>query len=496
MPRISVPVPVPSPYMGINSREGVGSLQPAEARALVNWNPEGNSCQPRKGYTEWSIGGPSMESIDTLISYIGLSTTALIGVTSGGAIYDFSNSSASLISAAGYTESRWQWDVYNGYAFMVNGADTPWRYDGSATSATGFSGSGLTLADLVNVRKVRQRLWFCQNNTADVWYGGIGSITGTLTKFQLSQVVSGGYCMAIASHSQDAGDGSDDMTAFIMSTGEIVLYSGDPGSSFTKIGNYFGPPPVGRQCFCNVGGGLVIMTHGGLIPLEAVVNGTAGDATALGNFGKYAPTLKRDVDLYEDHDGWQIVFHEGKVIINTPVDPGSTSKQSVFNTLTGAWTTWEGYPAGVFAVQQYLYFGHIADGMVLKVGGSLDDGEPIEVVSRGAFTVIPGGLKQKATAARFDMAIEGAVSGKFGIDTDYRDTDLADYPTIDIASSTASTPWGSDWGSDWSDSRKYAGQWMGAYGEGHSVALVMEATVNASSLEWLGSHLLTRQIGI
>lgn len=496
MPRISAPVPIPAPYGGVNSREGIGSLQPFEARALVNWNPEGNSLQPRKGFTEWSTDGPSMESIDTLAPYNGRTGNKLIGVTSGGAIWDFSNSTATLISAAGYTESRFQHDVYNGYGFFVNGVDTPWRYGGSAVSATGFVGSSLTLSDLVNVRKVRQRLWFCENDSADVWYGGIGLITGSLTKFQLSQVVGGGYCMAIASHSQDAGDGSDDYTVFIMSTGEIVLYAGDPGSTFSKQGNYYMPEPVGRQCFCNVGGNLVIVSRGGLIPLEAAVNGTAFDYAALGNFGKYAPSIKRDVERYGDNEGWQALFHEGKVIINVPIDPGVTTEQRVFNTLTGAWTTWSGINASHMAVQRDLYFGKINDGLVYQIGGSLDDGEPITVSARGAFVVIPGGLKQKTTAARFDIAIEGSISGRHGIDADYREIDIDAYPEVDIASSTATTPWGSPWGSDWSDSSKFAGQWMGAYGEGHSVAVVMEATVNASSCEWLGSHFLTRQTGI
>lgn len=497
MPRIAAPVPIPAPYMGINAREGVGALKPAEARALVNWDPEGNALRPRKGYAAWSTGGPSQESVDTLAPYSGLTTNALLGVTSGGSIYNFSNATATLVSAAGYGETRWQHYVYNNYLFAVNGVDTPWRYDGSAISNTGFIGSGLVLSDLVNVRKVRQRLWLCENNSADVWYGGIGSITGALTKFQLSQVVGGGYCMAVAAHSQDAGDGPDDFTCFIMSTGEVVLYSGDPGSTFAKVGNYFMPAPVGRQCFCNVGGGLVVMTRGGLIPIEAAVNGTATDATALGNFGKYAPSLKRDVERYGDNEGWHIVFHESKIIINVPVDPGVTTKQVVFNTLTGAWTTWEDYPAGVFVVYDGgLYFGKINDGIVYSVGGSLDNGEPIRVTSRGAFVSIPGGFKQKTTAVRFDRAMEGSISGRFGIDIDYRETDISAYPVLDIASSTATTPWGSDWGSDWSTSLKYPGPWMGAYGEGHTVALATDETVNASSCEWFGSNLLSRRTGV
>jgi hypothetical protein len=499
MPRISQPIPIPSPYGGINTREGIGSLQPHEARSLINWEPSGNSCKPRPGHDFYSEDGASEEPVETLASFNGLAGEALIGVN-GGSIWDFSNSVAVELLAAGFTDSRFQTECYNNRLFGVNGTDTPWVYNGTtASTSTGFSGSGLTLSNLTNIAKVRNRLWFTEKNSADVWYGGLGLITGALTKFQLSQVVGGGACIAIGAHSQDAGDGPDDYTAFVMSTGEVVIYAGDPSTTFSKVGNYFMPPPVGKRCLVNIGGPLAVLTHMGLVPLQAAVTGIAFDQMAVGNFGKVSPSIRRDVDRFASLPGWFAIQHEGRIIINVPTSTES-SRQWVYNALTGSWHEWHGISAASMAVGiddlHGLYFGSWSDGVVDKIDGILDRGEPIMVASRGAFAVLPGGVLQTTTGIRFDMAIEGAISGKFGIDTDYTETDLSSYPTLDIASSTASTPWGSPWGSDWSDSSKHPGLWMSAYAEGHSVALAMEATVNAVSEDWLGAHLLTRQTGI
>lgn len=484
------PVPIPAPFMGMNSREGMAALQPAEARFLENWNPEGNGVKPRLGYQTSSSGGQSLAAVETLTAYNGASGQALIGVN-GGAIWDFSSATAIQLYDGMYTSSRFQTENYSNYLIGVNGTDIPWSFNGTAVAATGFTGSGLTLTDLINIRKVRNRLWFCENDSADAWYGGLGSITGSLTEFQLSQVVSGGYLMAIGAHSQDAGDGPDDYTAFVMSTGEVVLYSGDPSTTFTKVGNYFMPPPLGRQCLVNIGGPLAVLTHAGLIPLQAAVTGVAFDVFAIGNFGKIGPSIKRDIDDYGDNDGWQAVLHENNVVINVPVDDGDI-RQWAYNYLKGTWTRWRGYNASCFTVWHDLFYGDASDGIVRKVTGANDAGTPIEMKARCAFVNLGGGRGMTASGVRFDVSIEGEMTGRFGLDVDYIERTIDDNAELTIAASDASTPWGSPWGSAWSESTQYGSQWLGAYGQGRTVGLVIEAETNATNCDWYSSHVLAQ----
>lgn len=495
MPAIAQPVPIPSPCAGINSRDGVAALKPSEARSLVNWDPDGSVCRPRKGFVSDSAGGASSYAVHTLAAYNGSTGSLRIGVN-GGKIWNFSSAAAIQLYDGMYADSRFQTECYNNYLFGVNGTDVPWAFNGTTVGATGFLGSGLTLSNLINVRKVRNRLWFCEKNSADVWYGDIGAITGALTKFQLSQIGSGGYLMAVGAHSQDAGDGPDDYTVFVMSTGEIIVYAGDPSTTFSKVGNYFMPSPVGRQCLVNIGGALAVITTIGLVPVQSAVTGVAFDVFALGNYGKVGPSLKDDVNSYGTLAGWHAVYHEGKVILNVPIT-SAASKQWVFNALTGAWTTWTGFSAASLCVQgSDLYFGSWTNGVTYKRSGYLDAGALISLSSRGAFISNPSGRRMRASAIRFDMLVEGSITGRYGLDANNVTSDISGLPIVGIASSTASTPWGSPWGSDWSTSTQYSEDWLSVDGDGQQLAVAFDATANVTTLQWPSVHLLIKQIGI
>ncbi len=489
----AVPVPLPAPFMGVNTREGLAALQPAEARLLVNWEPAGSVVKPRPGNADYSTGGAAA-AVKTLAAFHGLTASTLIGVC-GGSIYDFSGAVASLLSAAGYSDSRFQTECYNNRLIGVNGTDTPWVYDGATVGATGFSGSGLTLSHLVNIRKVRNRLWFCETNSADVWYGNLGSITGVLTKFQLSQIVGGGTCIAIGAHSQDAGDGPDDYTAFVMSTGEVVLYSGDPSTTFAKVGNYqLGAPPIGRDCLINPGGALHIITRMGLVPLTVAMQTFTIDFTTLGNFGKVGPTLKALADLYAGNAGWYARLHGGRIILNVPTLDGADSIQWVLG-LTGAWTSWQDISAASMCEWEgELYFGLWSEGTVRKLGGNEDDGAAIVLKVRQAYSALGQGNQTQARAIRFDMGIDGAFSAMFGLDTDYIANPITT-PSVTVVSSTTSTPWGSAWGSAWSTSSQPKGQWFSCYATGRVIGLAMEASSSAPTLEFYSYQILTQIVG-
>lgn len=485
----AAPIPIPAPYGGMNTRDGLAVLQPTEARYLENWQPEGNSVTLRPGYKINSAGGQSGVGVGTLSAYDGASGRAIIGVNAG-RVFDFTNATAVELYDGMYASDVFQTECYSGYLIGVNGQDTPWSYNGTSVSATGLYGSGLTITNLVNVAKARTRLWYCEKDSADVWYGGLGAVTGSLTKFQLSQVAAGGYCMAIGAHSQDAGAGPDDYTVFVMSTGEVILYSGDPASTFSKVGNYHMPPPVGRQCIVNIGGPLAVLTIAGVIPLQAAVNGIAFDPLAIGNWGKLGPTLAADVASYKSNSGWHAIEHAGRVIVNVPTS-STTSKQRVYNYLTGTWTTWTGHNSGAFCVSEgELYYGPPTNGEVRHVTGTNDDGNPIAVKARQAFILPNGGVGATASAMRFDISIDGTLTGQFGIDVDYGEKDISGYASRTIASASGTTPWGSDWGSDWSSTNHYPGKWKSVYGQGRTFAPVMEATAAVSSLDWFGSQVM------
>lgn len=490
-------ITVPAPYGGLNLRDDIGALKPNEARVLENWFPGSGELELRPGYDDHGTGLGSGEA-KTLASFVGYSASQLLAGANE-KIYRVTAAGSGTQLATGFTNDRWQTALYSNRLFFVNGADGPQVYDGSTVASHAWSGSGLTNTNLVNIALVRNRLWFCENNSADVWYAGIGQITvgSALTKFSLSQIAGGGNCMAIGSWSRDGGDGADDLTIFVMSTGEILVYQGDPASTFSLIGKYPAAPPVGRQCLCKVGGELVVITRLGLLPVSAAVGGVALDLSRIDPWGKIAAGIAADAKLDGGNIGWHACLHDGVFYLNVPQTDGVLSKQYVMNTRNGAWTVftkWNGSSFASFGGD--LYFGSVTGGVVNKVTGSSDNGDDIVAISNGAFVYPTAAqLTNVYTAIRPKMQGEDTVTGIVGVDTDFVLRSLAG-ATVPIINDVSTTPWGSDWGSPWGSSGESRPQWFSITGEGKSVSVRLRATSQSANLKWFATDILFKPGGI
>lgn len=489
---------LPAPYGGLNLRDDITALQPNEARVLENWFPGSGQVELRPGFAAHANSLGSGE-VKTLATFSGYTASRLIACANGKQ-YNATTAGAATEIATGLSQDRWQTALYSNRLFFVNGSDTPRVYDGSTSATIAWSGSGLTNTNLINIALVRNRLWFCENNAADVWYAGVGQITSgaALTKFQLSQVASGGTCTAIGAWSRDGGAGPDDLIVFVMSTGEVIVYQGDPASTFTLIGKYPAQAaPIGRQCLFQVGGELVVITRLGLLPLSAAVGGVALDLARIDPWGKIAPTIVSDALLHGGKAGWHGCLHNGVVYINVPLTEGALSKQHVLNTRNGAWCTFTGWNGSAFAsFDNSLYFGAQTGGVVRKVEGANDSGTSITAISSGAF-VYPtqSQLNNVFTAIRPKMQAEGSVAGLVGVDTDFiLRTLIGD--SVNIINDPSTTPWGSDWGSPWGRRGEARPLWYSITGEGRAVSVRLLATASTADLRWYASDLLYRPGGI
>jgi hypothetical protein len=403
--------------------------------------------------------------------------------------------------ATSFSDDRWQTALYSDRLFFVNGLDNPQVYDGSTVAAIVWSGSGLSADnDLINIALVRNRLWFCEKEKARVWYGAIGQITAAspLTVFDLQQIASGGICMAIGSWSRDAGDGADDMTVFVMSTGEILIYQGDPGSTFSLIGKYWtGAPPIGRQCLFKIGGELMVITSLGLLPVSAAIGGVALDLSRIDPWGKIAAGIVADAALDSGNAGWHGVLHNGIVYVNVVQTEAALSKQWVINTRNGACATYSGWhPSSMASFGGDLYFGSMAGGFVRLVGGEDDDGESITANANCAFTFPTQGQRNNLfTAIRPVMDAEGTVTGLIGVDTNFVVRTLSG-ASVSLIEDPSTTPWGSEWGSPWGSSGGARPNWFSIRGEGRSVSVRMRAVNTALNCRWYSTDLLFKPGGI
>jgi len=161
------------------------------------------------------------------------------------------------ITITGATESN-----YNGtYVIDVTGASTFTYTMATAPAAnatvvgtyTVFGLTGVDSSKLANVNLFKNRLYYCEEDTLDFWYGGVDEISGALTRFPLGGVArNGGYLQAMGTWTLDAGYGVDDMAVFVTSMGEIIVYKGsnpsDP-ADWSLVGVWQMGQTFSRRCF-------------------------------------------------------------------------------------------------------------------------------------------------------------------------------------------------------------------------------------------------------
>jgi len=330
---------LPAPTGGWNARDNLAAMEPLDAEKMVNFFPEVDGVTLRKGDVLFASGLSG--EVETLFEYQGLTSNDLLAASDGN-FYDITAGGAiGSTIGTGFTNAQWQCENYNARAFFVNGDDAPRDWNGSTLAATSWSGSGLTIANLINVAAIRDRMWFVEKDTANAWYGAIGSITGALTKFAVGEIARSGYLVAVASWSKDSGSGMDDFTVFIMSTGECLIYSGDPSTSLSLVGRYAAPEPVGFRCFTNWGGELVLITRSGYLGMTQIMQGRVRPDDAISE--KIRDAVASAVENGGAIDGWAAMMSPDgrKLIFNVPVTDQSIYHQHVVNTITGAWGKWE-----------------------------------------------------------------------------------------------------------------------------------------------------------
>ena len=343
---------LPAPAGGWNARDNLASMDPLDAIVMDNFKATSGGISLRKGNTIFADAVTGQ--VETLFEYESATDNDFLAVA-GTVMYDITSGTPSTKKSL-LTNARWQCTNFNGVGFLCNGADTPQEWDGTSLSDTSWTGSGLTVTNLINVSVSRGRLWFVEKDTAFAWYGGPGAVTGTLLKFDIGQICRAGYLVAMGTWSRDSGDGQDDLTVFVMSTGQIAVYENDVAANFTLIGVYEAPKPLGRRCLMNIGGELIIITRGGYTALSAVMKGGFGPDTTLSDKirGAVSDATAAGAALF----GWQGINHPDGIHVFFNV-PNSTTDfdQHVLNTVTGAWSRykdWDGGVFGVFAGDMYM----------------------------------------------------------------------------------------------------------------------------------------------
>jgi len=373
---------IPSQVGGLNTRDAYDQMAVSDCIQIKNIYPKSTYCISRGGTDPVGSFPPS----ESLNEFYGVNPTSLVG--GDGKLFTLDGTELD----SGFASDRWNGFYYKERTFLINGADTPQVYDGTALAPWGFT--GVVVGDkITNGFVSKDRCWFTYYNDVSgetgAYYGAIGNISGSLDKLVLN-FIQGGECIAGGNWSQDSGVGLDDMTYFLGSNGDVKVYTGNnfaPATDdlFRLIEQYSIPKPIGRKCNVSVGGDVIVITQGGIIPLSRYLSPDKANAVPVSD---KINRLITDLSNFFGSYGWEIKYFKkmGALWISCP--DGNCYVMNVVDKSTDGsnpWTVFDINANALSVTDDTLYFTN-ANGLYEYGGRGGDSGMPIECESLQAST--------------------------------------------------------------------------------------------------------------
>ena len=497
---------VPAPIGGWNARDALAEMSPTDAPILQNWFPAPTYVQLRQGMVKWATGFPSQ--VNSVMIYNGGTTSKMFGA-SGSAIYDATISGA--VGAAVVTGLTSDKFLHTNVAtpagtflMMVNGSDklrgyngTTWWIDGDGTRDI----TGINTANCSNIYLAKQRVWMVEKNSLRVWYLPVQSIAGAAVSLDFSSLCRrGGYLVAMAEWTVNGGFGMQDLTCFITSQGEMLIYQGyDPstGNAWALQGIYELGSPMGPKCFQKMGQDLLLISKEGLTPMSKGVFFADVSTSKATLSDKIQNAISLVTTLYPTNWGWQVQPFplENMLILNVPIGVGQ-QQQYVMNTLTGAWCNFTGWNANCWGMlNDSVYFGD--NTFIGKAWTNYDDaGAQINGDAQQSFNYFKSpGLLKRWTMMRPVLQANGTPQVLANLNIDFDNT----APTAALSAATTGT---SLWDTARWDAGLWAGssviykQWQGVNGVGYCAAPRLLAAGKGISLNWMATDLVMERGGV
>ena len=224
-------------------------------------------------------------------------------------------------------------------AVMVDGKADPVLFNGAAfSSATFTTETDITPDEFDGVIAHQDRLFFWKTgDELDFYYGGVGAISGALTRFPLGRLGNiRGSIIGLRSITVDAGEDINDMLAIFTTTGDIVIYQGlDPGDATdwrlaTRITS---APPVSKDAFLRVGSDQWMLTAAGVVSITQTIRDSS---LALVNTIS-RPVQDKLVEQIEEGGEWSMHMQaDARAVIIHRVFCG-TPTQFIYRTDTRSW---------------------------------------------------------------------------------------------------------------------------------------------------------------
>jgi hypothetical protein len=411
------------------------------------------------------------------------------------------------VSISGATESN-----YNGtYAITVTGTTTFTYTMASAPAAnatvvgtyTVLGITGVNSNTFINVNMCQNRLFFVQKNSMIFWYLPVESIGGAALDFPLGAIArSGGFLQAMGTWTLDAGYGVDDLSAFVTSMGEVIVYKGtNPSDSnaWSEVGVWQMGQTFSRRCFFKFGGDLLLLTQDGLVPMSAALQSSRLDPRVNLTDKIYYAVSQAATNFYAEF-GWQINYFasENMLILNIPV--GTGMEQYVMHTITKAWARFTNINALCWEVSgdNKIYFG--SDGFVGQFySEASDDGNNIVGNCQQAYSYFDsrGQLKRFTLIRPILQTDNGFPTVLCGISTDFDTVPLTNQITYN-PSLLALARWDVEkWDeASWGGYLTTTKNWQGVSGLGFSGSININVASQGIDFHWASTDYVMEKGGV
>lgn len=366
----------------------------------------------------------------------------------------------------------------------------------SVTTINGMNagtGNALAPANLITVTVFKQRVWYIEANTMNVWYTTVTGYQGTLTVLPLAAIFKmGGTLMQMATWTIDNVEGMDDYAAFITSEGEVAIYQGyDPAqiSTWSLVGVFRIGRPIGRRCITRLASDVLLISADGLTPLSKAML-TDRTQSNVNLTYKILNAINTDVQNFNANFGWQVIEYPlgNKLVLNVPDVTNTTMHQWVMNSVTSAWCRFKNWNANCWEIQQdALYYGGNT-AVYLADTGSTDAGAAITVDCKPAFSYFDMvGQQKRFVMARPIFQVSAPINPNIILNVDFADVAI---PSPSFSSGGAApwntSPWNTTpWGG--LTPQIITRNWQGLAGLGYVASGRIAMQVSKIAVQWFST---------
>lgn len=484
----SIATGIPAPVWGWDASNPVAKMPADHAIRLKNWFPQPEWVELRNGYIRQCDTGTG-RPVESLMAYQGL-VNAKLFAASDGRVFDVTTDTPT-VGVTGLANTRIQHIIFSTtggtYLYCVNGGDDPFYFDGTSWQTAAITGSGIDATEWVQVNAFKSRIFAIKNNSTSFDYLDVDSIQGSATSYELGGYMTmGGYLMAMATWSVDAGDGPDDYAVFITSRGQVIIFRGlDPNEaeSWSLVGVFNMGQPIGRRCFYKVGADVAIICVDGVLPLSRAMIFERAATVKISLTERIQREMNAAARAYHNNFGWQLIsYPQGtRAILNIPVRENVEQKQFVMNTITGAWCEFDNHNGSCWELlNDSLFFGG-NNGVVYQADASgADDGDSITADMMTAFVDYGSSSLKRWVECQPLLDTDGSVKPAIAFNVDFNNN-----APLSVAESVI-VP-GSTWDNAAWDHALWPGDvsvqtnWLAASGVGHWMSIRLVVHIQSDS---------------